>query len=192
MDSIGKRTFLLGFILAAVTVIACGAWQKAGGQKSVADSKMPPAEPAALWTYITETDSYQQWKPYPAKGKEGLYAALERGRTPAMNPHGAYMKFFSNEIALRGAQQDGGQPMPEGTILVMENYDKDKKTLLSVTVMYKIKEFDPEHGDWFWGIYAPDGKAGDSGKVKSCTDCHVLKKSHDWIFAGGSGHGHHE
>jgi hypothetical protein len=31
--------------------------------------------------------------------------------------------------------------------------------LKAITVMYKIKDYNPADGDWFWVKYSPDGKA---------------------------------
>jgi hypothetical protein len=53
---------------------------------------------------------------------------------------------------------------------------------MAVTPMYKVKGYNPEAGDWFWGKYGPDGKIMASGKVKGCINCHGVQKAKDWIF----------
>jgi hypothetical protein len=98
------------------------------------------------------------------------------------------MKLFVNEAAHKAAQENQSGPMPSDAILVMENYGRDKTTFQSVNVMHKVKGFAPEHGDWFWVTYNPDGKVVESGKVKSCIDCHRSKKDFDWKWAGSRGH----
>ena len=72
--------------------------------------------------------------------------------------------------------------MPEGAIIVKENYGKDQKTLMAITPMYRVKGYNPEGGDWFWGKYGPDGKIMASGKPKGCIQCHAAKKDNDWLF----------
>jgi hypothetical protein len=74
-------------------------------------------------------------------------------------------------------------PMTDGAIIAKENYTADKK-FVALTVMYKIKGYNPEAGDWFWVKYAPDGKVLASGKVKGCIQCHSAKKDNDYIFTG--------
>jgi hypothetical protein len=56
----------------------------------------------------------------------------------------------------------------------------DKK-LVAITVMYKVKGYNPEAGDWFWAKYGPDGKIAAEGKVNSCIECHGAKKANDFI-----------
>lgn len=135
-----------------------------------AAGKLPSPDGAKFWTYITETNPYSGWGYWP--GHYGIY--------PGKTPHGAFLKLYANGIALKAARE--GRPMPEGAILVKENYAKDKKTLMAVTPMYKVKGYNPEGGDWFWGKYGPDGKITASGKVKGCINCHGVQKTSDWIF----------
>jgi len=66
---------------------------------------------------------------------------------------------------------------------IKENYSSDKK-LKALSVMYKIKGYNPDGGDWFWAKYSPDGKVEASGKVKGCIDCHSKAKNNDFIFTG--------
>lgn len=182
--------------LSAIVVIAVigaagmvsGTYRQARGEEVVTEEKKPSPDAGSFWTRITTTDPYRNWKPYPAKGKEGLFPAIERGPTPAKNPHGGYMKLFVNDVTLKAAQQNETGPKPDGAILVMENYGRDRQTLFSVTAMYKVKGFAPEHGDWFWASYAPDGKVMEAGKIQSCIDCHRAKKDNDWTYAGSRGH----
>jgi hypothetical protein len=123
-----------------------------------------------FWTHITQTDPYFGWGYWP--GKYGMY--------PGKSPHGAYLKLYANGIALKAARE--GKPMPDGAILVKENYGDDQKILMAVTSMYKISGYNPEGGDWWWGKYGPNGEVMASGAVKGCVDCHQVQKANDWIF----------
>jgi len=131
---------------------------------------LPPTDAGKLWTHITKTDPYQKWEKWP--GYPGIY--------PGKSPHGAYLKLFANSIAQKALKE--GKPMPEGAIIVKENYGKDQKTLMAITPMYRVKGYNPEGGDWFWGKYGPDGKIMASGKPKGCIQCHAAKKNNDWLF----------
>jgi hypothetical protein len=135
-----------------------------------AGQNLPPADGEKFWNYITQTESYLGWGYWP--GHYGIY--------PGKSPHGAFLKVYANGIALKAARE--GKPMPYGAIIVKENYGDDKKTLMAVTPMYKVKEYNPDAGDWFWGKYGPDGKIMASGKVDGCIKCHTVQKDKDWLF----------
>ena len=130
----------------------------------------PPAKGDAFWTYITKTNPYTKWQNWP--GYKGIY--------PGKSPHGAYLKLYANPIALKAAHE--GKPMPDGAIIVKENYGKDKKTLMAVTPMYKVKGYNPDAGDWFWAKYDAKGKIQAAGKPKGCIACHGVQKNNDWLF----------
>jgi hypothetical protein len=123
-----------------------------------------------FWTHITETDPYTGWGYWP--GHYGIY--------PGKSPHGAYLKIYANGVALKAARE--GKPMPDGAILVKENYGEDQKTLMAVTPMYKAEGFNPAEGDWWWAKYGPSGEAMASGRVKGCINCHKSQEANDWIF----------
>jgi hypothetical protein len=69
----------------------------------------------------------------------------------------------------------------EGSIIVKENYMSDKK-LAALTVMYKVKGFNPEAGDWFWLKVMPDGMIEGSGRMSMCIQCHTEAKATDFLF----------
>jgi hypothetical protein len=129
-----------------------------------------PADPGKVWTHITECNPYLGWGTWP--GYPGIY--------PGKSPHGAFLKLYANGIALKAARE--GKPMPNGAIIVKENYGKDQKTLMAITPMYKVKGYNPDAADWFWAKYAPDGTVAKSGKVKGCIDCHRTQEEKDWLF----------
>ena len=65
--------------------------------------------------------------------------------------------------------------------LKKENYTADKK-LAALTVMYKVKGYNPQAGDWFWAKYLPDGKIAAEGRVDACIQCHSMAKANDYIM----------
>ena len=80
--------------------------------------------------------------------------------------------------------------MPNGAILIKEDFAKDRTTLLSLTVMYKVEGYNPQEGDWFWASYNSQGRAAESGKVQSCIECHRAQSLHDWRYTGAKPHHH--
>ena len=132
------------------------------GQKA-----LPKADPAALWTYITQTSPYKSWKPWPD------HKGLQKGRAP----HGPFHKVFVNDIALSSPNP----PVKYGSIVVKENFNK-KKQLKIITVMYKVKGYNPKDGDWFWAKYTLKGVAKPFGKPKGCVGCHGTRANNDFIL----------
>lgn len=132
---------------------------------------MPGPNAGQLNEYIVRFDPYRAWELWPGKGK--LYKGTE--------PHGSLLTTFVNNTAMHSIKKK--KMMADGSIIVKENYTADKK-FVALTVMYKIKGYNPNAGDWFWAKYSPDGKVEASGKVKGCIDCHSKMKDNDYIFTG--------
>lgn len=135
---------------------------------------LPGASAVKLNDYLTRYDPYIKWELWPGKGR--LFKGTE--------PHGVLLTTFVNETAYYAIKNK--KPMSDGAIIAKENYTADKK-FIALTVMYKIKGYNPGQGDWFWAKYAPDGSIMASGKVKNCINCHSAKKENDYIFSGKIG-----
>lgn len=137
------------------------------------ETQVPEPGPDAekLNEYIIKYNPYRAWDLWPGKGR--LYKGAE--------PHGALLTTFVNSTALYSIKKKNG--MADGSIIVKENYAADKR-FVALTVMYKIKGYNPEAGDWFWAKYLPDGTIEASGKVKGCIDCHGKQKDNDFIMTG--------
>lgn len=158
------RIFMYATIVYMVILLAGPAWAEK-------HDNSPPPDAKALWKYVTEVDPYEGWGFWP--GHAGIYQG--------QSPHGAYLKFYANSVALK-AIRENTLPLPDGSILMKANYGKDKETLKSLTPMYKSEGYNPEAGDWFWAKYKPNGEALVSGKLESCIDCHKTVQDKDWIF----------
>ena len=133
-----------------------------------------------LWTYLGSV-CYQQWAP---AGDEGDFRASEA-------PHGALVKTYMNRKAAGSLSGDAPKPMPNGSMVIKENYSPDKK-LMAITVMVKSEGFNPDAGDWYWAKYMPDGKVAQmdtpngkmsiAGKAKGCIECHGGADGDDYLF----------
>ena len=132
---------------------------------------VPGPDAEKLNEYIVKYNPYVKWNLWPKKGK--VYMGTE--------PHGVLLTTFVNDTAYYSIKNKTG--MADGSIIVKENYSADKR-FVALSVMYKIKGYNPEAGDWFWANYSPDGKVVASGKVKACIDCHGKKKANDYVFTG--------
>ena len=126
----------------------------------------PQVDGDFLWKRITALSPYMQWDQFP--GHQGM----QSGRAP----HGPLHKVYVNRPGLRP-----GHPKPDGAIIVKENYTADQR-LAAVTVMYKVKGYNPGAGDWFWAKYAPDGTVQKQGKPAGCINCHMTRARQDFIM----------
>lgn len=133
---------------------------------------LPETDGVTLIDLITVTQDYRQWPMFP--GKEALY----RGQ----HPHGAYLTTYVSPAVLAALQSKSGQ-LPDGSIIVKENYSPEKE-LAAVTVMYRRTGYNPEAGDWYWIKYSPDKTILAEGKVDGCINCHRAVQNNDWVFTG--------
>ncbi len=130
-----------------------------------AEKEQPQTTSAAdLWKIISQEKPYKQRGSWP--GVEGLM----EGKAP----HGKFIRTYANDIAVKAK----GARYPYGSTIVKENYMPDT-TLAKITVMHKVKGFNPEAGDWFWVIYSPDGTVEMEGNMKTCIACHSLREAND-------------
>lgn len=130
----------------------------------------PSPEAATLFYEFNETDSYKEWSIWPGKGL----------MMDGTGVHGDYVSIYVSSNALASAEI-GGSAMPYETMVVKEGFNADKE-LTGIYLMYKVEGFDPEHNDWFWAAYSPEGNVRSEGKVGGCISCHEGKKDVDYIF----------
>ncbi len=131
---------------------------------------LPGPDAVKLYEYITKGNPYDKWELWPGKGR--LYEGKE--------PHGSFLTTYVNNHAYFSVKDKKGK-MADASIIVKENYSAEKK-LSALTVMYKIKGYNPSAGDWFWAKYEPYGKVLVSGKVEACVSCHGSHKANDLIM----------
>ncbi len=55
-------------------------------------------------------------------------------------------------------------------------------TLASVTTMYKIAGYDPDHNDWYFAKQNPDGSVQAAGRAQGCQACHGTQAGNDYIM----------
>ena len=150
-------------LLTVLALLISGGVTFAGG--------LPAADGAKVFDYLKK-NNYQQWPLFPGTTK--LYEG--------QHPHGALLTTYVSKDTLKAINNREGK-VPNGGFIVKENYSAEKK-LMAVTVMYRVKGYNADAGDWFWGKYAPDGTVLKSGKVGGCIGCHTAAIKNDWVFAG--------
>ena len=135
---------------------------------------MPKPNPDKLWRFITKDAPYEKW------GQWGDHTGIQ----PGAAPHGKYHKVFVNKRGIYSPEA----PVQYGTIVVKMNYaDAGARNLNAVTVMYKVKDYNPEAGDWFWVKYMPDGMVETYGRPQGCIDCHAGHAENDYIMVHAFG-----
>ena len=124
-----------------------------------------------LWSWL-QAVQYRHWGPMPGQST---------GTIPGKSPHGDFVKMYANRSAVQG--------MEDRAIIIKENYGPDGETLMAITLMYKIKDYDPENGDWYWAKYDADGRPSQMegqplvGRVQACIQCHAAAEGGDQVFA---------
>ncbi|MCH8924407.1 MAG: cytochrome P460 family protein [Planctomycetes bacterium] len=132
-----------------------------------------------FWAYLTASKSaYRKWERFPDSKKS----------TTGKFPHGSYVAIYANRRTVRNPLTP-----PNGAIIVQENYAADKKTLKSISVMYRAAGYSPKHGDWYWTQYLIDGSLARTspaegnlpiaGRTASCIKCHRTAGGGDLLFA---------
>ncbi len=124
----------------------------------------------AIWNRITVESSFKNYSEWPK----------DSGLQPGQSPHGVWHRVFANN-SLFDALPVADSTAPEGSLIVKENFDSSKK-LGSITVMAKVKGYDPESGDWYWAMFDPEGKVLKEGSPGGCISCHAGMRSNDFVI----------
>ncbi|WP_406655757.1 plastocyanin/azurin family copper-binding protein [Methanolobus sp. ZRKC2] len=140
------------------------------GDTSSVQSELPEPNGTDVYTYITEENNYRNWDLWPLK--EEKYAST--------SIHGPLLTTYVSENTA-SAIQDRTGTLPFGSIAVRESYDSDGE-LEEIGVRYKVEGYNPEHNDWFWAAYTPEGEIIAEGRVEACQDCHSVEADNDYIY----------
>ena len=175
-------TYVVLLAAAGLFVLGCqrgyGGYGVKGERETAATASEQTA--AALWDEMQSADYRAKWRYWPGKG------AMYKGT----KPHGAFLTTYVNDVAYDAIVHKRGS-LPYGSIVVKENYMPDKR-LGAITVMKKVRGFNPGAGDWYWVKFAPDGqpmvmekggmKMTLAGKVPGCIACHGARSANDYIY----------
>ena len=135
------------------------------------DPDDPQTDGEQLWSFVEGADYQNNWDLWPGRGE--LYEGQE--------PHGMLLTTYLNDLArdaLAGSPEDG---MPDGSIIVKENYTPEGD-LAAITTMHKVDGFNPDVGDWFWLRTDPDGMVEMEGLVDGCIGCHTGAADFDYVW----------
>ena len=152
---------VLVLMLSAMALAACG---ESDGPD------IPDTTAASVIAYLDEVDYQESWDLWPGLGEK-----IEGGE-----PHGMLLTTYLNPVALKAFNDKAGA-MPDGAIIVKENYTPDG-TLAANTVMYKKSGYNPDHNDWFWLKVLAGGTVEKQGMVEGCQNCHGEVRDNDYVW----------
>ena len=155
---------LLVLMVGAVAMTAC---DLLGGEPD-----LPDTTAASVLAYLDEVDYQESWELWPGLGEK-----YEGG-----DPHGMLLTTYLNPAAFDALDGKEGV-MPDGAIIIKENYTPEGK-LAASTIMYKKSGYNPAHNDWFWVKSLADGTVEKEGMVEGCQNCHGDVKENDYVWTG--------
>ena len=177
------RSLLLAVLsLPACAAIAYSQDAGSGSSRSAPARATRPQTPAEFyanfWQHIMKPGAaYNTWKPLDH----------EPPNVEVENPHGNESPTYANDVAAKDPKN-----LPVGSILVREDYD-DQRQRQSISVLYRVKDYDPEHGNWYYLRFTETGavmRGTDNkplaGKVASCIDCHARASGKDFVFSNAA------
>ena len=154
-----------------IRMVVCGLYLGLFGVACAGSSpQLPDTTGNAFWSYLQEIEYQEEWELWPGKGEK--YKGGE--------PHGALFTTYLNSVALEALKGKTGS-MPNGAIIVKENYTADGAFEL-VTVMYKVRGYNPDHNDWFWAKVSASGEVLAEGQLAGCQACHGARKDNDYVL----------
>jgi len=157
-----------GMIMKKEVITGCLAISLMFGFSSIAMAEeMPEPDGDALWHYISKVSPYQKWS----------FWSDHQGMQDGRAPHAPKHKVFVNKQGIESKTA----PLQYGAIDVKENYSPSHE-LKAITVMYKVKGYNPEDGDWFWAKYSPTGETLKAGKLQGCIGCHATRVANDFVL----------
>ena len=181
------RRSLVPASLAILTalVVLLGSCKTSGGMKGMKPPFGGPEDLSRASDLWSSMRGYQNW---------GLYPGLS-GFQPGRSPHGRYLKYYIDSTAAANPGRPGN-----GSIIVKENYGEENSgSLMAITVMKKVRDYDPENADWFWVKFAPDGSVMKNpqgmslagrvakGMDTGCIACHSNAGGGDYLFINDFG-----
>lgn len=131
--------------------------------------------PALLLTNAAAAEAKVDFPAGYAQGKH--YASIVRGDTRE--------ELYTTPEAIAAASR--GEPLPEGTVITMEDYRNNQ--LYRYVVMEKRKGWGLAHpaelrtGDWEFQWFNPDRTVRPGENLDRCRACHTSQSGNDYVFS---------
>jgi hypothetical protein len=114
------------------------------------------------------------------------YAGWTKINERPIKGHEIWVDVYVDDLAEEIYLSASGKTFPVCAKIVKTHLiGAESETVTAVTVMVKMPAgYDPEHNDWWWGMYDKSGKIAEmSGKVQVCIDCHQPVAEADYVFS---------
>ncbi len=127
---------------------------------------------------LDSIEGYVEWNTFD----ENSELMQSSGHIP--NGNAMFVISYKNAV-VDAAEQDGTLPLPDGSLIVKENYPTmDAPTPMALTVMAK------RDGAWFWlqstpggdVMLDPDGNPMAGADVPMCVTCHAAVEGNDYVY----------
>ena len=167
----GWSTRLMCALVAALAVAGCGG-----------DGDVAPTAPATTASGVPPLRGL----PAATAGFEGWFRLNDRPIAQSPDtPHGDLKNVYLNRDADRVVSGSRLRtPLPPGTVVVKTG-SRGTDAMAFVSVMEKIPDFDPQHGDWRFTEYArtaEDAAYTVLAEESACWACHAGAEDRDWLF----------
>ena len=114
------------------------------------------------------------------------YPSWTQVNTQPIQGHEVWVNIFVNDLAEKTYLSASGEVFPECSKIVKTHLeDAESQTISAITVMVKMPPgYDPQHNDWWWGMYDKTGQFAEmSGVVSVCIECHQPVADTDYVFS---------
>lgn len=112
------------------------------------------------------------------------YATWTKVNPKPIEGHESLVTIYVNDAAKDIYLSASGKTFPVCAMIVKTSSSANSDTVTGITVMVKMPPgYDPEHHDWYWGMYDADGQMQDGGKMQDCIACHQPAAAADYVFA---------
>lgn len=114
------------------------------------------------------------------------YANWTKVNPKPIKGHETFVNIYVDDAAKDIYLSASGETFPVcAKIVKTQLVSADSDTINAIAVMVKMPAgYDPEHNDWYWGMYDKDGEVAQmSGKVQVCIACHQPVAAADYVFS---------
>ncbi len=179
-----KNRYLALALLPLLMLTGCASSGKAAAATPAPSATFTPAATATSLPSPTATPAPPCVADTP--GSFAGYADWAKVNPRPIMGHELFVNIYVNDLAAEIYQSASGKPFPVCAVIVKTHLaGKDSDTVSALAVMVKMPAgFDPEHNDWWWGLYDAKGKnAQMSGQVQVCIACHQPAAAADYVFS---------
>jgi Cytochrome P460 len=100
--------------------------------------------------------------------------------------HEVFVDIYVNDLAEDTYLSASGETFQVCATIVKPHLESaESENTTAITVMVKMPAgYDPDHNDWWWGMYDKEGKTAEmSGQVQVCIACHLPAANADYVFS---------